>query len=205
MVIVNFIPEVVQIAQARRRHIMRWVVSTALAAAALGFALGLDWLDRAKAEELRAEFGQLQTDRDTERAVRRSITAEVDQLRLQIERARALQAKRAWSGLIGLVADCMPDRCWLTSIATDPAKPKGSPTRAGSRKPKEDAVEDGAVMIDAPRKLEIIGYAPEAAQPHHFVAALKEARVFSNVVLKRSQREPILDGSYYRFELVCEW
>ena len=60
-------------------------------------------------------------------------------------------------------------------------------------------------MIDAPRKLEIVGYAPEAAQPHNFVSALKEKQVFSSVVLRGSQREPMLERSYYRFELVCHW
>ena len=205
MVVVNFIPEVVQVAQARHRHIMRWAVSTALAAGALVFAVGLDWLDRVKAEKLRTESRQLLTDLERERSELRTVTTELGQLRLQIERARALQAKRAWSGLIAFVADCMPAGCWLTSIATDPARPEGGPIRADSRSTRVDAVKEGPVVIDAPHKLEIIGYAPEAAQPHDFVAALKEARVFSNVLLKRSQREPVLDGSYYRFELACEW
>ena len=205
MVDVNLIPEVVRIAKARRRHSTRWVLSTLATGAVLATAAGLDWLDRAEAGRLRAESEQLQVDLVQERRELRSSTAQVEQLRLQIERARALQTKRAWSGLIALLGDCMPDGCWLTAIATDPARPAGGPVRARSPDQRPDTTKEGAVIIDAPRKLEISGYAPQAAQPYDFVSALKETRVFSNAVLRRSQREPILDGPYYRFELVCEW
>ena len=205
MVEVNLIPEVVRLTRARRRHITRWVISTVATGAVLAIAFGLDWLDRAEAGQLREESERLQVDLDRSRTVLRAITAQVEQLRLQSERARALQTKRAWSGLIALIGDCMPEGCWLTAIATDPARPAGGPVRARSPDPRPDTAKEGAVIIDAPRKLEIVGYAPQAVQPYDFVSALKDTRVFSNTLLKRSQREPILDGSYYRFELVCEW
>ena len=61
------------------------------------------------------------------------------------------------------------------------------------------------VTIEAPRKLRIAGYAPVAAHPYDIVSSLKETDVFASVALERSEREPVLDGSYFRFELVCEW
>ena len=100
----------------------------------------------------------------------------------------------------------MPENCWLTSISTDPEKPlsihKGRKKIASKKNPKKAAE---VVVIDAPRRLKIVGYAESASDPNEFVDRLNHTRVFHLVELERSQREPILDGSYYRFKLYCEW
>jgi hypothetical protein len=69
----------------------------------------------------------------------------------------------------------------------------------------EEQGDAEAVTIDAPRKMRLAGYATDAAEPHRFVANLKDTAIFSHIALERSQREPKLDGYYFFFELVCEW
>ena len=203
---INLIPETVLLAQTRQRHLARWVVSVMVSAAVVMVTLGWEWLQQAEAGDLQALNAQLQVDLERARAELRSVAEKANRVHLQSERAKALRAKRAWSGMIGLVGRCLPEPCWLTSIATDPAQPKGGVTRTSSRKGRNQPDEpQGPITIDAPRKLRLRGYAPEVAQPHALVSALKDTRVFSNVRLIRAEREPILDGSYYRFELVCEW
>ena len=204
---INLIPKSLRMAQARQHRITRWVISGVVVGIALAIAVGLDWLNLAEADDLRARSARLQADLQRAHADQMTLAAEVNQVRLQVERANALRAKRAWSGVIGLVGACLPERCWLESLTTDPSRPKDVAVRSAGRGGKTDAKEPPprAVTIDAPRKLRIVGYGPEAALPHALVSKLKEAQVFTDVELVSAQRTLVLDGSYYRFELVCEW
>lgn len=203
---INLIPEAMLLAQTRRRHLTRWVVSVMVSTAVVVVTLGWEWLQRTEVGDLHAQNAQLQVNLEKARAELRAVADKANRVHLQSERAKALRAKRAWSGMIGLVGRCLPEPCWLTSIATDPAQPTGGATRSSSRKGRKQPDEpQGPITIDAPRKLLLQGYAPEVAQPHALVSALKETRVFSDVRLIRAEGEPIRDGSYYRFELVCEW
>lgn len=205
MVRVNLIPESTRLAQAQRRHVRCWSVSIALAVGAVMVCLGIEWLHQVEAAKLHAQNEELQLKVTAARAELRSVTAEADRMLLQIERAKALKSKRAWSGMLAMITSCISPGCWLTSIATDPAKPPAGSIRSRAPEKKDADEAQRAVIIDAPRKLRITGYAPEAAQPHEVVTNLKNTEVFKRVVLERSQREPILDGSYFRFEVVCEW
>ena len=206
MLSINLIPADVQLTLRRQCHLRRWTVSFAVAGTAMLVVLGADWARRGKASDLRAQDRQFQTELNTARANLKTITAEASQMLVQIERAKALRAKRAWSGMFALLRDCMPDDCWLISIATDPAKPSARAARpAKSTKPDTEEASRRAVTIDAPRRLRVIGYAPDAAQPHAFVTNLKQTQAFAAVKLESSQRELVLDGSYFRFDLVVEW
>lgn len=212
MVRVNLIPASVQSTRIRRAHIGRWCVAGAAAVAALAIALGLEVAQRTIAKNLRAEQMQVQAGLEELRKDLRVTSAQAKRARLRLERAIALRAKRAWSGMVALIAEQMPKDCWLVSLATDPTTPSASPTL--SRVRGTPPIRNGqrtsgsgpdTLVIDAPRKLDLVGYAPQAAQPHQFVTALKRTGVFTRVSLERSQREPVLDGSYFRFELSCEW
>ena len=202
---VNLIPETVRVARARRRHVRRWAAGIVLATGGVVTLAGTEWLDRAKAADLRAQNDRLQVELEAARAELRSVAAEGDRARLQIERAKTLESKRAWSGMLAMIASCMSPGSWLTSIATDPQKPPEGGTRSNAGNEKKADQTQQTVMIEAPRKLRINGYASEAAHPHEVVKKLKNTGVFRRVALERSQREPVLDGSYFRFELVCEW
>jgi len=205
MVRVNLIPESVRLARTQRRHVRCWSVSIALVVGAVAVCLGIEWLHQVEAAKLHARNDELQSEVKAAHAELKSLTAEADRVLLQIERAKALKSKRAWSGMLAMITSCVSPGSWLTSIATDPAKPPAGGIRSKATQKKDADETQRAVIIDAPRKLRITGYAPEAAQPHEVVTNLKNTKVFKRVVLERSQREPILDGSYFRFEVVCEW
>jgi Tfp pilus assembly protein PilN len=208
MVGVNLIPEPIQFAQARRRHVWRWGAAVAAAAVALAVPLGMDWYQRARADDLRAEHVELEGQLATIRAELRTLTTQFQQASIQLERANALRAKRAWSEMLAMIGRCMPAGCWLTSIATDPAIPAKTgdgPPRQTPRKADSAAPQSPTVVIEAPRMLRLAGYAADAAEPYEFVARLKETGVFSNVVAGQSRSEPALNGTYFRFDLTCEW
>ncbi len=205
MVAVNLIPDSVRRAYQRRRHMKRWAVAASASASLLVACLVIDWLERAEAADLYAQNSQLQGQLESVRADLQAVTQEAENVLSRITRAEALKSKRAWSSIFALVSSCMPSDAWLTSLATDPSRPSLRRDHSIAPKPKEGDEEPQAIMIDAPRKLRIFGYAVEAGHPHEFVTNLKRTDAFTRVTLARTQREPVFDGSYFRFELVCEW
>lgn len=206
MVSVNLIPEAVRLAQARRHRLTRWGISIVVAVVVLAAPLCIDWFRRAQAVALRTQHDQLQIQLATIRTELRALTTQANQASVQLERADALRSKRAWSAMFAMIGRCMPAGCWLTSIATDPATPaRGGDRHVALRRRDSTQDEPSTVVIEAPRALRIAGYATNVAEPHEFVTNLKEAGVFTGVVLEHSRREPALDGSYFRFELACEW
>ncbi len=204
----NLIPRPLQLARARSRRIKAWALPIAAAATVLVVPIVIDKYKSVEAARLFAENTQLQRQIAGQRAELTAVTAEANQALVQLQRAEALRSKRAWSAVLALVARRMPAGCWLTSIATDPAAPGQAGARPATRRTRtlEREHESGSsVTIDAPRKLRITGYATDAAEPHQFVTRLKQTAVFADVGLESSHREPVLGGSYFRFELTCEW
>ncbi len=213
MVGVNLIPKTVQTMHTRQRHLKLWGVIILTSFGLLCIPLGMNWYQNARAKALRVENEDLQERLKATRTELRTRMTEASALLLQLQRAKALRSKRAWSGMIGLVGSCMPPGCWLTSLATDPETPTAMGRMAVSAPVKRDpanrsdpkGADSVTLTIEAPRKMRLAGYATDAAEPHVFVANLKHTEVFSRVALERSQREPVLDGYYFRFELICEW
>jgi len=206
MVAVNLVPTEIRVAVARRRHLRRWMISTAIAAAALLAAAGANWAQLARESELKAENERVQEQLAVVRKEVELVTDRLASVSVQIDRADALRRKRPWSGMIMLIGSCMPDECWLTSVATNPERP--APQAAPQNAAKAAVGKETAgrsVAIDAPRELVISGYAGETALPHTFVANLKATGIFETVKLESSQRESVLDGSYFRFQILCGW
>ena len=72
--------------------------------------------------------------------------------------------------------------------------------------PTPDRGTDAAsVTIDAPRKINIVGFAPRAEDPITLVSRLKTSGAFQTVTLRWSFLETVEDGLYFRFDIVCEW
>ena len=210
MVTVNLIPESVQAAQVRRRHIKRWAACLAVTVVVAVVPVSAHWMQHVRIDELYAQSDKLQTNLAAARVELKTATAAANDSFLHIERAKALRSKRAWSNMLALIGSCLPKDCWLTSIATDPDVPSAAPlarkTPPASATPGTPAPEKSAVVIiDAPRKLRMIGEATDATQPLFFVTRLKESQVFREVTLERSLREKPEDESNFRFELLCEW
>lgn len=206
MVTVNLIPQSVVVSQARRWRIKRWFISTLIAVCAVLIALGVDGLQLAKAAALQDELASVQAEISQVRSDLTTVAAQSEQIWHQIERAKAIRSKRSWSSLVALIDDLLPKNCWLVTFATDPHRPAGrrvqrKTTLAGALQEEDE----GPIIIEAPRRIKIQGYAPSDAEPHAFIAALKAAGVFSEVVLERSQRQPLLNSYYFFFDAVCEW
>lgn len=202
---INLIP----VSEQRRRHqrarLRLWAIILASAAATLIIPIGLDWSRRANAMQLREETAELDSVRKQVQSECRLAELEVKDTQAQIERADALRSKRAWSALVTLIAANVPADVWLTTIATDPARPTPSVSvRRGSTR-ATPPLEEENLTIDAPTKIIIEGYAPRAAEPFTFIRNLQATNVFDTVSLLRSSLEPLEDGPYFRFSLVCEW
>lgn len=203
---VNLIPRTVRLRQAQHRRLWRWGSLAMVGLLVLGASGGYDFARRAAAEGLGSTTDGVQMQVTRAQTDLRTITAELMSARNRLEHATALRTKRAWSGIIALIAESMPETCWLTSIATDPERPQSILKGRKKIVPKKDPGKaPEVVVIDAPRRLKIVGYAKRASGPNEFVDRLNDTGVFQLVELARSQREPILDGSYYRFTLYCEW
>ena len=207
MVGVNLIPENVRLAQERRRRLKGWGIAILLAVAILALPLTVDWVQRVQAAELRTQHDQLQNELQTVRTELRALTSQANQALMQLERAHALRSKRAWSAMFALIEKGMPEGAWLVSMATDPATPPSGDGHKTEIRDRDTGTDEqpAIVVIEAPRRLRMAGFAVDAAQPHEFVSSLKESKVFTNVSLEHLRRERVLDGSYFRFELICEW
>lgn len=204
----NFIPAPIRSRLEHRRRMRWWIGVCAPIAGALLICAAIDAWRVTQLDALRQNSSAVQSQLTAKRADLRRIVEESAQLKLQIERADALRSKRAWSGMLSLVADRMPADCWLKSAATDPARPgnESSVARSPSAAPAGGAPESPKpVVLDAPRKLRLSGFAGDPVQPVAFVTALKQAGVFEQVALERAQWERWRDRSVFRFDVLCEW
>jgi hypothetical protein len=215
MISVNLIPESMLLAHLRRRHTRRWLVIGIASATLLAAPIALESYRAARAESLDQQWRLIKRELDTLQSELSSVTLASRDTYLQIERARALRTKRSWSSMLGVIASAMPEGCWLTELATDPATPSGgasSARRTGSGPPAtaptdspESTDQKRTVTIEAPRAIRLIGYAADSSEPLVFVSRLKETGVFRSVNLENAQRQPVADGHYFRFELLCGW
>ena len=201
----NLIPENVCNGYRRRARIRTWGIAFTLATVVLAIPVGWDWSRQAKARRLRVKHAELTATRSATQTEWEHVKREVAKTQAQIERADALRAKRAWSSMLALIARDVPPNVWLVSVATDPAVP---PNQAARRvlSPNPAGEPDAAsITIDAPSKISIVGFAPHAEDPITLVSNLKASGAFRDVTLRRSFLEPIDDGLYFRFDIVCEW
>jgi len=208
---INLIPVPLQIERSRKRRMRRWSVVVGIAIAGAAVPVAAQWLQLRSVEELRATHVKIQSDLTASRTELKSLSTEANDLFLRLERAKALRSKRNWSGMFALIGRALPEGCWLSSLATDPDLPPpqqavakvlppspGPPTTPTLEKP-------APVFIEAPRRLRIVGQSVEASGPLAFVLQLKDAGVFRDVVLERSQREINDAQTTFRFEVVCLW
>lgn len=208
---INLIPEPIRVDRARGRRIRKWSVIVCVALAGSAVPTVASWMQTRKAEQLRAGYDQLQSDLNSSREELKSISAQANELFLRLERAKSLRSKRNWSGVFALIARTLPQGCWVTTLATDPDVPppqqaavKQAPV--ASAKPTDAPPEKPApVFIEAPRRLRIVGQSIEASGPLAFVLQLKDAEVFRDVVLERSQRESDDTRTSFHFEVICTW
>ncbi len=216
MTSINLIPVEIRQAAARRSRLARWIVATSIAGVLALIPYSWNLSKQAQAAQAQQEIQHLEQEATGLRSQLRLATSKSQDLLSELERSRALRAKRAWSGMFALIARSLPADCWLLSVATDPETPSaavirppiapvasGAATAAGNPQQKE------TVTIEAPRKLRLIGYSTNDSQPLSFVSNLMESRTFSRVGLEKTLRAPAGqtagDETLYQFEIVCEW
>lgn len=207
MISVNLIPQDQQYRLARRDRIKVWAVAVTAAVALSAVPMLMDELRKDEVVQLQQRYDAVLAQWNESRAELGSITAKVEEARVRFERSSLLQSKRNWSGLIALIAKCIPDGCWLTSLRTDPAVP-GPPRLLATHPTAVDGKNPAPpkpVVIEAPRSLRLTGYASRASEPHRIVANLKATSVFSNVELENMVSESVWNGTYFRYDLLCEW
>jgi len=205
MVSVNLLPEHLIITQVRRRRTRRWIIACLLSGVVAAIPLGLESYRIARAEELTATNDRLSREMASVETELSDIVVASQEAFLQIERAKALRSKRSWSAILGLLSDAMPAGCWLTELSTDPPFPTGATRQTIPTDPRQAKDPPATVIIEAPRKLRIVGFASDAAEPLEFLDRLKAAGVFANVASQGVRREPLGGAYYFRFELECIW
>jgi len=210
MKVINLIPADIRRAAARRIRLGRWAVIVALAGVIAAVPYSLSLSRTAQVARLREEFDRLDQDVTSARSRLRLSTSRAQQLLSELERSRAFRSKRAWSGMFALIADCLPEDCWLQSVATDPEAPGVAAVRA----PTSPAAPGAApvretVTIEAPQKIRLVGFSTGDSQPLVFVRSLTQSGAFARVALQRAMRAPAGketgEESLYQFEIVCEW
>jgi len=205
MIAVNLLPDAVRSRIARRRCLRAWGISLAVSLFALVLASVSAGIKRVEAGSLNEESLRLSGELSQVRAELRQVAAETTTARLQLDRANALRAKRAWSGVFAMLSELMPEGSWLTSLATDPPIPLLSAPRTEVNQTSGDGKPQRSITIDSPRKLRIGGYTRGSGDPHEFVARIKNTNVFQKVLLEKSEHEVVEGEPHFRFELVCEW
>jgi Tfp pilus assembly protein PilN len=209
MIAINLVDESVLLLRRRSRHIRRWVLAV-LGAAVLGvFPVGVEYSRNRRLQSLEGEQEEIVLSTQTVRATLNELDTDIRTLETQVSRADALRAKRSWSGLLGLVSDTLPDAVWLVSLATDPAI---APSGERNFIPKEDKTPGDkekpsrtVVTLEAPRALNLQGFALEHRYLYEFMTKLKATNAFSEVTLTRLAEQPVLGGNAVRFDILCRW
>lgn len=210
----NFIPPQVQNSQMRGFRLRRWGIVVAVVLLLDLIPIFMHWQARAHVEVLAAKAGQLEIQLEQLRNEVKHLQIEGEDVALQLERASALRAKRSWSAMLAMIARTMPDTCWLTSFATDPDTPSAVQqvavvplpvaNAAVSTREASTAPAKSVVVVDAPRKLSLMGKARSAADPLTFVTRLREEHIFKSVLLERTVRGPGPEEPF-QFQISCQW
>jgi Tfp pilus assembly protein PilN len=210
----NLIPPATRLARRRRDHARRWIAAIVAAILLDCIPVASHWWSQREAEGLNGQLTNLVSEISTLRNDTKRLNSTAAELHAQIERAKALRSKRAWSRMLSLVANALPKPCWLITFATEPESPEGAAPQRKEPTPNPASSGEGGksgepvapiVVIEAPRRLKLSGMAREATQPLVFVSALRETGVFKSVALERSLRGNGSDSEVFQFELVCEW
>jgi Tfp pilus assembly protein PilN len=206
MIAINLIPGPIQVARVRRIRVRRWLMAVGASVVAVLIPFASDQAQQAHQRRLSSEQAELMNKLEVLRVEVKRLSTDAQMALLQLERAAALRSKRAWSGMLELIATTLPPDCWLSAVATEPAMP---PSVAGGRVVSSvgppGTKPAASVPIESPRKLKLTGHSVDPASPHTFARRLREQGVFSHVSVMQGAKESAMDGQYFRFQLECEW
>ncbi len=208
MIGINLIPEH-QIAERRKRRRIRAWTFTLLTTAAISAApVGLELSRQHQVIRLRNERSSVLASIQESSEKLNRLREETHSLHAELDRADALRAKRRWSGLLAMISRALADEIWLISVATDPPTPQRgdrSLVPKNTPAPAKDNVQTTVIMLEAPRKLTLEGFALEHRDLYEFKTRLSQTGIFTDVNEIQGTKEPVGDGSAVRFKIVCHW
>ncbi len=209
MIAVNLINKSVVAGRRRRRRLRQWffVLMTSIAVGSVPV-----WLEYSRRHLVRALTTEKELNEQLIASAQqqtRVLDVEVATIRAQLARANALRAKRTWSGLIATVTSAMPDAIWMTSLATVPSMaPAGDREISPIGKTRGSNDQNSAasiVTLDAPREMDIQGYALRQKSIYDFVRELESGKMFANVRMTNATEESLPTGKAIRFHVRCSW
>jgi Tfp pilus assembly protein PilN len=187
---INLIPERRRLARRRRGRCRVW------AASALGYSvlvvavcfmyrgLGAHADTKALAEELAgldAELIQIQAEQS-------AIKPELSEQKLILAAGRSITDQPDWSRLLAYLADeALGDTIVLSGCSLSPAQGQGQ----------------AHGLQESPLVVTLKGYAKTTPEVSQFMLRLEESGLFDRVSLKRTNREPYMDGQAIAFEASC--
>lgn len=215
-------------ARLNRRHMRRWAVIS-MATGILGTGPVL-WatIENARLASLKDQQQSMASQMAQVRRDLLTMKQHAGAIASEMEQASAFRRKRNWSGVMSLIAQCLPPDAWLESVATDPqAPPLAAGGGAGGRRigtalapttmpslqlqktndPAAGSRQTGPriIEIDAPRRLLIRGQASTFEASQLFASRLSDTRAFSTVTIVRSIKNPSVGSEVYSFDVECEW
>ena len=218
MIAVNLIEPSVLNAWRRRRHLVRWIVVLVATAALGAVPVAVELTRQRQVARLTGERLSVLNRIEQTREQLNAIGVEIRMLESQLARADALREKRAWSRLLAMFSDLMPQEMWLMSVTTDPSTPRTGDldlrpkvVAVGDKKKKKDEEEKEpnaapvVVTLDAPRTLIVDGYALAHRDLYEFMSRLKLTGAFSDVALTKAADEPVFNFSAVHFNVRCTW
>lgn len=212
---VNLIPAEYLLRRRKQGRIRMWLI-----------AGGVAWIFATipVVREFSAEF-QLSTQRAaaatiseqvrTARSRRGESATRLKLLHQEIARAQKLRYKRLWTAMISIIAEAVPDRVWLTRLATDPKEPAvtSGVTSVLSRHRSHEASGVAASSVgyerligkSGPRRLILQGQALGLEDIYGFVDALNDLQIFENASIRSVRGDQNEGIPVTRFTLECEW
>lgn len=207
MTAANLIPMAVRLRQTRKRKIRRWLVVSVSATILGGASMAHELVQDRRLDELQGRQLALADELSSTGLALQDAVMETRDFADQIVRADALRTKRSWDDLLTMIGLAMPDRVWLSTIETVRLNGASSSNRGHLSALVEttNRIERPDVVLEGPRRLQIVGYALDHADLYAFMAELKARGSFVDVELTKSGNEPVLRGSAVRFVLDCRW
>lgn len=212
---VNLIPAEYLFRRRKQGRIRMWLI-----------AGGVAWIFATipVVREFSAEF-QLSTQRAaaatiseqvrTARSRRGESATRLKLLHQEIARAQKLRYKRLWTAMISIIAEAVPDRVWLTRLATDPKEPAvtSGVTSVLSHRRSHEASGVAASSVgyerligkSGPRRLILQGQALGLEDIYGFVDALNDLQIFENASIRSVRGDQNEGIPVTRFTLECEW
>jgi Tfp pilus assembly protein PilN len=202
---VNLIPPVVLVQRRRRLRLKRWgcvcVVTWLLAL----WPVVRESMANGQLQDRQVMLSDLAVGLERFREETVSSDGELAAMATIVDRARELNSKRPWSGLLEAIGEAMPNGVWMQVISTDPPRvsPDGGALGAAIKKDEED---EGIPLIQSgSRTMQLEGYALGLEDIYKFMTALSKLELFTDTRLRNVQEAELLDRRVTRFSLSCEW